>query len=276
MTPEQIRALEQRLFLDAICLRYGYDLRGYMAASMTRRVQHALDRVGSPHLGDLMHRVLTDPELFARVLHDLTVPVSDVFRDPEIYEAMRRTVVPHLETYAAIKVWHAGCATGEEAYSSAIFLEESGLLERSQIYATDMSVIALDQARGGVYSRDRFEAFRENYRRAGGTRAFEDYCTLAYDAFIMSNHLRDHVLFFHHNLVSDYAPGEMHLVFCRNVLIYFEADLRTRVLSLLTDAVRPGGFLCLGTSEVLGDTEAAAGFEPFDRANRIYRRREQP
>jgi chemotaxis protein methyltransferase CheR len=268
---DDVEALETRLFLEAINLRYGYDLRGYAEPSINRRLRAALARSGCAHLGELQHRVLTDTVLFAQVLEDLTVQVSQIFRDPTFYKAFREQVIPVLRTYPLLRIWHAGCARGEEVHASAILLLEAGLYDRAQIYATDLSVGALEQAKQGIYSEDSLAAFTRNYEQSGGTGRFADYYTAAYGGFVLRESLRRNVLFFQHNLVSDQAFGEMHVVFCRNVLIYFGGELRSRVLHKITQSVAPGGFLCLGASESLSGAGEKLPYSDFVAAERIYR-----
>jgi chemotaxis protein methyltransferase CheR len=263
--------LEVQLLLDAIAVRYGYDLRGYTASSMRRRVFAALAKSGLSHLGELQHRVIGDPAFFALVLHDLTVQVSEMFRDPEFYRAFREQVLPVLRTYPLLKIWHAGCATGEEAYASAIMLHEAGLYERAQIYATDLSARAIEQAKDGVYPSERLAIFASNYERAGGCARFAQYYTEAYDHFALTESLRRNILFFQHNLVSDHVFGEMHVVFCRNVLIYFGRELRGDVLGKLRAALVPSGFLCLGSSEQIAHSDQHLGLLALDAQERIYR-----
>jgi chemotaxis protein methyltransferase CheR len=264
-------ALEVRLLLDAIHARYGYDLRGYSAASMQRRVFAALAKYALPHLGELQHRIVTDAEFFASVLHDLTVQVSELFRDPSFYVAFRAHVLPILRTYPLLRIWHAGCATGEEAYASAIMLSEAGLYDRAQIYATDLSARAIDQAKEGVYPAERMATFAENYARAGGNSELGRYFTTAYDHIALGEPLRRNILFFQHNLVSDHVFGEMHVVFCRNVLIYFARELRGRVLDKLSHALVHGGFLCLGASERITSADHRLELSELDAQERIYR-----
>jgi chemotaxis protein methyltransferase CheR len=263
--------LEISLLLDAIHARYGYDLRGYTPASMRRRVLAVLSKYGLPHLGELQHRVLTDSEFFASVLHDLTVQVSELFRDPHFYRAFRSQVLPVLRTYPLLRIWHAGCATGEEAYASAIMLSEAGLYDRAQIYATDLSARAIEQAKEGVYPVDRLRTFAENYAQAGGSSDLDRYLTTAYDHIALSEPLRRNILFFQHNLVSDHVFGEMHVVFCRNVLIYFARELRGRVLDKLRQALIHGGFLCLGSSERITSADHRLELSELDAQERIYR-----
>ena len=265
--PADVEAIEIRLLLEAIHAKYGYDLRDYSEQSIRRRVQAALVKSGLAHLGELQHRILTDPIFFSGILEHLTVRVSDMFRDPVFYRTLRDRVTPLLRTYPFLNIWHSGCASGEEAYSTAIVLNEEGLLDRTQIYATDLSNKALEQAKQGVYPADKVAAFNDNYERAGGKSAFASYYTLAYNQVALKELLRRKVLFFQHDLVSDHVFGEMHMVFCRNVLIYFRQDLRDRVLDKFAQSLCPGGFLCLGSSEHL-DHRRFATFAPEQQ---IYR-----
>ena len=267
---DDVEGIEVRLFLQAIFDRYGYDLRDYSSFSIRRRVMGALARSGLAHLGELQHRVLTDPDLFASVVEDLTVRVSEMFRDPTFYRALRTQVIPLLRTYPLLNVWHSGCASGEEAFSSAVVLSEEGLYDRTQIYATDLSSRALDQAKQGVYSADVINQCVTNYLSAGGKGRFEEYYRAAYDHFAMRESLRRRILFFQHNLVSDHVFAEMHIIFCRNVLIYFEPALRDRVVRKFTQSLRPGGFLCLGSSERLAPAYEGQ-FSVFNERERIYR-----
>jgi len=267
---DEIDDLELRLLLEAIHLRYGYDLREYAHASMLRRFQTILARSGAANLGDLQHRLITDRRLFASTVDELTVQVSEMFRDPDFYRAFREHVVPVLRTYPLVKIWHAGCAGGEEVYSTAIVLREENLTERTQLYATDLSEGALDRAREGVYSGDRASLFAENYAASGAKGHFDDYCSRAYGRVGIKEAVRRNILFFQHDLSTDYAFGEMNVVFCRNVLIYFTPALRERVLETFAKSLTRGGFLCLGESERLSDAERDR-FVPFRSAESIFR-----
>jgi chemotaxis protein methyltransferase CheR len=266
----EVESIEIRLFLEAINARYGYDLRGYAETSMRRRVLASLARTGLDHLGELQHRVLADPGFFTEVLEDLTVRTSEMFRDPTFYLSFREQVIPLLRTYPLLKIWHTGCSSGEEVYGSAIVLEEAGLYDRTQIYATDLSPQALEQAREATYSSTQLQLFTENYREGGGREDFSKYYTAAYGGIAFKESLRRNVLFFQHNLVSDHAFGEMHVVFCRNVMIYFGRELRSRVIRMLAESLYSGGFLCLGASERLSDADRE-GFTELDPEARIYR-----
>lgn len=271
----RVEEIEVRLLLEALFERYGYDLRDYAAASMHRRVCAALARSGASDLGALQHRALTDPETFARVLADLTVQVSELFRDPAFYHAFRRRVVPLLRTYPFINVWHAGCATGEEAYSTAVVLREEGLLERCQLYATDLSTAAVERAKQGVFEAPDLAAVDEVYRRAGGAGALASHATVAYGQIAFKEALRDKILFFQHDLVSDRVFAEMQVIFCRNVLIYFGRPLKERVMAKFVESLCPGGFLCLGASERLA-AEAQGSFVESVADERIYQLRGAP
>ena len=221
---------------------------------------------------------MSDPAFFGNVLEDLTVRVSDMFRDPGFYRVFRERVVPLLRTYPLLNIWHGGCATGEEVYSLAILLTEEGLYDRTQIYATDLSPAALEQAKLGVYSASRLSGFAANYEQSGGESPFSNYYTAAYDRIAIRESLRRKILFFQHDLVSDQVFSEAHVIFCRNVLIYFAPDLRQGVLGKLADSVCPGGFLCLGSAERLSRASGKAGesFTAFAPDERIYRRLDVP
>jgi chemotaxis protein methyltransferase CheR len=266
-----LEALEIRLFLQAIAERWGYDLRGYAEPSLHRRVRAVLAASGAANLGELQHRVLHDRGAFTEALEGLTVRVTELFRDPEVYRALRSRVVPLLRTYPLLNVWHAGCATGEEAYSMAILLREEGLGDRTQIYATDLSPHAIDRAKDGVYAARDLLRFTKNHSDSGGRSELADWITAAYDGVAMREPLRRQILFFQHDLVADQAFGEMQVVFCRNVLIYFGAELRRQVMDKIAASLRPGGFLCLGTSERLADPTPDPRFTPFCADERIYR-----
>jgi chemotaxis protein methyltransferase CheR len=269
---QDTEAIEVRLLLEAIHAGYGYDLRDYAPGSMRRRVRTALASSGLSNLGELQHKVLTDRAFFATVLDRLTVRVSELFRDPSFHRAFRQRLVPVLRTYPLLKIWHAGCASGEEVYASAITLTEEGLYDRAQIYATDLSHDALEQARHGIYSAAQLTKFASNYEQSGGTATLSTYYTEAYDRIAMRESLRRNVVFFQHNLVSDHVFGEMNVIVCRNVLIYFGPALKERVLHKFEQSLAPRGFLCLGSSEQLAPHRTGNAFADFDSADRIYRR----
>lgn len=272
LATDSLEDLEIRLVLRAIFEKYGYSFQDYAEASMRRRVRAALARSGLAHLGELQHKLLYDSEFFASVLDDLTVRVSDVFRDPGFFRAFREKVVPLLRTYPLLKIWHAGCASGEEVYATAILLAEENLYERAQIYATDTSPTALEMAREGVYDERRAEGFEKNYRDSGGKHTLEGYFSRAYGRIAVREHLRRNIVFFQHDLASDRALGDMHVVFCRNVLIYFGPELRDQAFATFAECLSRGGVLCLGSHESLS-AAACKAFTDCAPAERIYRRR---
>ncbi|KQT11503.1 CheR family methyltransferase [Ramlibacter sp. Leaf400] len=264
--------IEIRLLVEAIFLRYGQDFRDYAPASLKRRVLQAQQKMGAASISALQERVLHDPAQFAVLLQQLTVPVSEMFRDPEYFLALRRHVVPVLRTYPSVKVWVAGCSTGEEAYSMAILLLEEGLLERTICYATDINHASLDRARQGIYALDRMQSFTRNYQRAGGTGSFSDYYTAAYGGALFDKRLRGAITFADHSLATDAVFAETQLVSCRNVLIYFNKQLQDRALGLFHESLSHRGFLGLGTKETLEFSAHARHFEVVSRAERLYRR----
>lgn len=265
--------IEQRLLIDAIYHRYHYDFRGYAQASLKRRLGTALLHFGCQTLSQLQDKVLHEPTVFPALLEYLTVQVSDMFRDPSYFLALRQEVVPHLRTYPSLKVWVAGCSAGEEAYSLAILLQEEGLLDRTLIYGTDINQQALRSAESGVFDMARVAAFTENHARSGGRRSLSDYYTARYGRVVFDKALREHMVFSDHSLATDSVFAEMHLVSCRNVLIYFERDLQDRALGLFREALCHRGFLGLGSKESLRFSAHADAFDDFVLADRIYRKK---
>lgn len=265
--------VEARLLIEAILLRYHYDFRQYAFVSVKRRLANALSRFGFASISELQGQVLRDPALFAQLLDYLTVQVSDMFRDPAYFQALRSEVVPVLATYPSFKVWVAGCSTGEEAYSIAILLREAGLLSRALIYATDINGRALDQARQGVYAEARVAGFADNHARSGGTVPFSHYYTAGYGNAVLDKTLRQNIVFADHSLSTDSVFAEVHLVSCRNVLIYFDRALQDRAVGLFADALAPRGFLGIGSRESLRFSAQAAKFEEVRRDERLFRRK---
>jgi len=268
--------IELRLLIEAVYLRYGHDFRDYALASMKRRVLQAQLRMGAASITALQERVLHDPGQFAELLQYLTVPVSEMFRDPAYFLAIRRHLVPVLRTYPSLKVWVAGCSTGEEPYSMAVLLHEEGLLERTILYATDINHAALEKARKGIFALDAMQGFTRNYQQAGGQRSFSDYYTAAYGGALMDKALRDAITFADHSLATDAVFAETQFVSCRNVLIYFNRPLQDRALGLFHESLSHRGFLGLGTKETLDFSAYADRFETVSRPERLYRRRADP
>jgi len=266
--------IERRLLIDAIFLKYHYDFRGYAEASLKRRVRAAMTRLACGSVSQLQDRVLHDPAAFADVLDVLTVPVSEMFRDPGYFRAIRERVVPILRTYPSLKVWIAGCSSGEEAYSFAILLQEEGLLERAIIYATDINPRILQQAEEGVYDIDRLAGFSESHRKSGGRSSLSDYYTARYGRAVVDKRLKRHIVFSDHSLATDSVFAEVQLVSCRNVLIYFKPELQDRAVGLFHDALCRRGFLGIGAKETLRWSAHADGFEELVRDDRIFQKRD--
>ncbi len=264
--------LELDLLLEAIFRHYHYDFRGYSRGSLHRRLARAQHQHGCDSLSQLQHLLLRDPAVFADLMGFLTIQVSEMFRDPAYFRALREQVVPHLRTYPSLKVWIAGCANGEEFYSLAILFREEGLEDRTIFYCTDISPAALEKAEAGIYAIDRLPQFSENHRLAGGKASLSDYYTAAYGAAVFDKTLRRRAVFAQHNLASDQVFGEVQLVSSRNVLIYFDRELQDRALGLFGESLVRGGFLGLGSKETLRFSRYSDGFADFDEGEKIYRR----
>lgn len=270
---EKIEDIEIRLLLEAIFLKYHYDFRNYAMASIKRRLKQAREQLGFATFSALQENLLHDPDMLPRLLKFLTVQVSEMFRDPSYFKAIREKVVPHLRTYPSLKVWVAGCSGGEELYSLVILFREEGLEERTIFYATDINHEALQAAEAGIFSLDRLQLFTENHRKSGGKSSLSDYYQAAYGRASFDKTLRCNVVFSDHSLVTDAVFGEMHLISCRNVMIYFDRDLQDHALGLFKDSLSRKGFLGLGSKESLRFSRHAASFVDFVREEKIYQRR---
>jgi chemotaxis protein methyltransferase CheR len=264
--------IEMKLLLDAIYLKYQHDFRDYAPSSMRRRLALAMRQLQCRTLSQLQDRVLREPDLFPRLLQYLTVQVSEMFRDPEYFRALREQVLPQLSTYPSIKVWVAGCSTGEELWSLAILFTEEGLASRTLFYATDINPDALRSAEAAVYALDRVAGFSRNYLAAGGRASLADYYVAAYGGAAFGRLLDCQVLFADHSLATDSVFSEVQFVSCRNVLIYFDRKLQDRALGLFADALPPGGFLGLGNRESLRFSGRSSYFAEVNAVQRIYRR----
>ncbi|WP_349970849.1 protein-glutamate O-methyltransferase CheR [Pseudomonas caspiana] len=272
MSQDKSTDIEIRLLIEAIYLKYSYDFRDYSGASVKRRIHHALRQFDCATVSALQERVIHDPQAFMQLLQFLTIPVSEMFRDPSHFLAIRQEVVPLLRTYPSIKIWIAGCSTGEEVYSMAILLREEGLLERTIIYATDINPSSLEKAQQGIFSMENVRAYTDNYQKAGGQRAFSDYYTSAYDYAIFDKTLRENVTFADHSLATDSVFSETQMISCRNVLIYFNKKLQDRAFGLFHDSLCHRGFLVLGSKETLDFSAYSGQFEPLVKPERIYRK----
>jgi len=269
---KEVEDLEIALLLEGMFKRYGYDFRDYSLAHLRRRLRHRMESSSLPDMGAMLHRVLHDRSFFELLLRDLSINVTEMFRDPDIYLRIRTEVVSRLKTYPFVKIWHAGCATGEEVYSMAILLHEEGLLERCQIYATDFNQIALKKAKAGIYALDQIRQFTANYQKSGGRESLSDYYTADDHSVILKNWLKKKVVFADHNLVTDSVFSEMQLVVCRNVLIYFNRELQNRIFQTFYESLCPGGFLWLGSKESLRLSPMNKHFDPLFADEKIYKR----
>jgi chemotaxis protein methyltransferase CheR len=273
MDDDELFDLEIRLLVEAVLLRYQHDFRDYAIASLRRRMRQAMSHFRCATLTRLQERVLHEPDVFAQMLQFFTVQVSEMFRDPEYFRALREHVVPVLATYPSLKVWVAGCSQGEEAWSMAIVLAEAGLLDRTIVYATDINPAALQRAESGVYPLERLAQFSRNYLAAGGTGSLSDHYVEAYGGAAFSRRLKSQIVFADHSLATDSVFSEVHLVSCRNVLIYFNRSLQDRAVGLFHDSLVRHGFLGIGSRETLQFGAHADDFDLIAAGPRIYRKR---
>jgi chemotaxis protein methyltransferase CheR len=268
--------IEFGLLIEAIYRLYHYDFREYAAASLRRRLRAAMIRFECRTLSQLQDRVMHDPAVFRPLLDFLTVQVSEMFRDPGYFRALREQVIPMLRTYPSLKVWVAGCSSGEEAYSLAILLQEEGLLDKTILYATDINPQTLQVAAAGVYDLSRVAGFTANHHKSGARSSLSDYYTAAYGRAVFDKSLKEHIVFSDHSLATDSVFAEMQLVSCRNVLIYFNRKLQDRALGLFRDALCRQGFLGIGAKESLRFSSEADRFMNFVPEERIYQKRTEP
>jgi chemotaxis protein methyltransferase CheR len=271
-TDFELERIETALLLEGIYQRYGYDFRNYSYPSIRRRIGHRMGIEGIKSISSLLERVLHEPEVFHRLLGDLVIPVTEMFRDPELFRVFRRDIVPELRKLPYIRIWHAGCSTGEEVYSMAILLHEEGLLERTRIYATDISENALQRAKDGIIPIDRMKQYTKNYQAADGKHAFSNYYASDHGMVMLKPFLQSNIVFARHNLVTDSSFNEFHVILCRNVMIYFNSDLRNQVHRLFYESLAHDGFLILGGKESVFFTPMADSYETCNDANRIYRK----
>lgn len=271
--PHRTEDIEVRLLLEAIFQRYHYDFRGYSMASVKRRVRQAVDRFGCSSISLLQDKVLHDPSMMPDLLGVMTVQVSEMFRDPAYFRAIREKVVPHLRTYPSLKVWVAGCSGGEELYSLAILFREENLEDKTIFYATDINPDALRKSQAGVYGLDRIQLFTTNHQKSGGKSSLSDYYTAAYGGAVFDKTLRAKTVFSDHSLVTDQVFAEMHLISCRNVLIYFDRELQDRAIGLFKNSLIRRGFLGLGAKESLHFSSHGDAFTVFSREEKIFQRK---
>ncbi len=272
MKNHEIENLEIDLLLEAMYTRYGYDFRDYARATIERRSRLFLKNAGLKYISELIPQILRDETLFEQLVKEFSITVTELFRDPTSYNALKEKVFPVLKTFPFIKIWHAGCATGEEVYSLAILLKQEGLYDKATIYATDFNDAALEIARNGIYSIENMKQCTANYIAAGGSDVLSDYYLAKHNSVIFDKSLRKNVMFANHNLTADGVFGEMHLVMCKNVLIYFNKALQNKILKLFSDSLIYNGFLCLGSKESIMFTSVENIFETVNKSERIYKK----
>jgi chemotaxis protein methyltransferase CheR len=269
---DELERIEVQVLLEAIYQHYGFDFRGYAPGSLKRRLWRRAYAEKVETMSALQDRVLHDPAVMERLLLDLSINVTSMFRDPSFFQAMRQKVVPLLRTYPFIRIWNAGCSTGEETFSLAILLREEGLYDRARIYATDINEKVLEQARAGVFPLEKMRDYTENYIRAGGTEAFSSYYTADGDTARFDPALMDQVVFAQHNLVSDAPFNEFNVIVCRNVMIYFGKALQGRVHELFYESLETFGILALGHKESIKFTKYEDRYEALDAPEKLYRK----
>ncbi len=268
----ELERIEIELLLEGIFRNYGFDFRSYAYASIRRRLWKRIEAEGLETVSALQARVLHEPQLMEKLLLDLSINVTAMFRDPSFYRAFREHVVPILRTYPFIRLWHAGCATGEEVFSMAILLQEEGLYDRCRIYATDINEVVLQKAKEGIFPLDRMQEYTENYIAAGGKRAFSDYYLAKYGGALFNDSLTKNVVFSLHNLVTDRSFAEFNVILCRNVLIYFDKALQARVHDLFFESLAKFGVLVLGSKESLRFSPHEERYEQLDGPEKIFRK----
>jgi chemotaxis protein methyltransferase CheR len=267
-----LETLELQLLLEGIYRHYGFDFREYAPASLKRRVWRRVQAEHAGTIAGLLERVLHDPLVMERLLLDLSINVTSMFRDPTFYAAFREKVAPMLHTYPFTRIWVAGCSTGEEVYSLAILLHEEGLYERTRIYATDINEAVLDRARTGVFPLEKMQEYTENYLRAGGKRSFSEYYLAKYEGALFDRSLTENVVWAPHNLVQDRSFNTFNVILCRNVMIYFDRTLQTRVHELFHESLERFGILALGHKESIRFTGFEDRYEELDALEKIYRK----
>jgi chemotaxis protein methyltransferase CheR len=273
MWNQETAELEISLVLEAIFQKYGYDFRQYSKAHITRRIRNRMTLSRIEDISQIQAKVLNNEAFAYQLLQDLSITVTEMFRDQDFYRSLRENVIPILKTYPFIKIWHAGCATGEEAYSMAIILQEEGLYDRSIIYATDFNQHALNRAKEGIFTNSKMKDYTLNYQLSGGKESFSNYYTSSFDNIIMNQALKKNIVWANHNLVSDSVFAEVHLVLCRNVLIYFDNTLQNKVQKLFHESLKTGGILCLGSKEGLRFTDFYEKYMVVDKTQRIFKKK---
>lgn len=269
---DENQQIEINLLLQAIFVKYGYDFRNYARASIKRRILRRLSLHRLASISEMQHQVLYDPVFFEQLLVDLSINVTEMYRDPFFFLSLKDRVIPELKELSHLKIWHAGCATGEEVYSLAILLREEGLYDRTLIYATDFNEDVLKKAKEGIYPAKDIDVWDQNYRKSQGKALLSDYFTNRYGYVSIKSRLKKNIVFADHNLTTDSSFGEMNMILCRNVLIYFNRELQNRVFRLFYDSLAENGFLCLGTKETVRFSDFQDRFREIDVKAKIYQK----
>ena len=273
MNKIDIEKLEIELLLDTLNKIHGFNFLGYAKASLKRRIKKTAKEFKLKSVSEMIPKVIHDKNFLNHLILNFSITVSEMFRDPSFFKCLREDVIPFLKTYPYIKIWHAGCATGEEVYSMAILLKEEGLLDKCTIFATDFNDSALIKAKKGIYDIKQIKEFTENYQMAGGKSSFSDYYITNSNFAIMDKSLREKVTFANHNLVTDGVFSEMHLILCRNVLIYFGSDLQNRVFNVFTESLINKGFLAIGSKESIDYSDIKHKYLPISKKLKIFRKK---
>ena len=269
---DDLERVELRILFEAMYHRYGYDFRNYAYASTRRRIHKHIKKNNFANIAELQHHVLHNEHAVDALLIDLSINITEMFRDPPFFKALRKQVLPEYRDEDHLKIWHAGCSSGEEAYSMAIILKELKMLDNSQLYATDFNNEILNKAKKGIIDIKKMRAHIKNYQRSDGAEDFADYYTAKDNGAILSQTLKNKIIFSNHNLAADSVFGEMQIIVCRNVLIYFDTKLQNRVFKLFVDSLADNGILCLGSHETLRISKFAQNFETISETQRIYRK----
>ncbi len=273
MDEATIEHIEIKLFLEAVVERYGYDFRNYARPSVVRRLRQLAQSAGFHRISEMIPCILHDASFLSKLVQNLSIGVTEMFRDPPFWFILRNEIIPILKTYPSVRIWHAGCSSGEEVYSLVIVLKEEGLLDRTTVFATDFNTFALENAKKSLYDLDLIRGYAVNYEQSGGKKSFSEYYSEDHDVAVMDKSLQRNITFAPHNLAIDNSFGEMHLILCRNVLIYFNSKLQHRVLNLFDESLVNGGFFALGSRERLSFPAMTTHYEVIDSKWRVYKKK---
>jgi chemotaxis methyl-accepting protein methylase len=272
LEPNELQKIEINLLLEGLYQKYGYDFRGYVRGSLNRRILKRMKAERLPTITALLEKVLHEQGYLERLLNDLSIRMTEMYRNPSFFVAFRNQVVPLLRELPEIRIWHAGCATGEEVYSMAILMEEEGLTEKTRIYATDINEQAINAAKRGAFPLKKMQQYTKNYLKAGGKKAFSEYYTTDHQFAYFHSILSNNLIFDQHNLVSDSSFNEFHVILCRNVMIYFDKGLQQHVHGLIYNSLADGGFIGIGSKESLLSLPSGVKYKEFNSHEKIYRK----